>query len=62
MPFFKTTTDRNYVHPFQDSKVIGTEPVQLERDNWLESQIAAGLIAEVVEDKPTKIGKKEQAE
>lgn len=62
MPFFKTTTDRNYVHPVQDSKVIGTEPVQLERDNWLESQIAAGLIAEVVEDKPTKVGKKEQAE
>ena len=62
MPFFKTTTDRNYVHPFQDRKVIGTEPVQLERDNWLESQIAAGLIAEVVEDKPTKVGKKEQAE
>ncbi len=57
MPFFKTPTDRNYVHPFQDSKVIGTEPVQLEHDNWLDVQIAAGLIVEIKEDTPSK-GKK----
>lgn len=62
MPFFRSATGNTYSHPFQGNKTISADPVQLEHDSWVDAQLEAGLIVEVVEDKPTKIGKKEQAE
>ena len=61
MAFFRSVTDFNYHHPFQ-GKRIGSEPVRLERDSWLDSQIDAGLIEEVKDepvDKPAKAEKKQ---
>lgn len=56
MPFYQSATSYAYHHPEQNKR-IAAEPVQLEHDNWLDVQIAAGLIVEIKEDKPSK-GKK----
>lgn len=60
MPRFKSLTDFVYHNSAQD-KTVGFDPVQMDKDGWTEAQVAAGLIEEIVEEKPAK-AKKEATE
>lgn len=61
MPAYRSATDYNY-HNSDQGKTVGQEPVELEKDGWVESQLEAGLIVEVAVDKPAKAAKKDQGE
>ena len=61
MKLYRSATDYNY-HNSDQGQTVGQEPVGLELDGWVESQLEAGLIIEVGEVKPAKSTKKDPAE
>jgi len=61
MPLYRSNTDYRY-HNSEQGKTVAQEPVELEKDGWVEAQLEAGLIVEIVGEKSAKPSKKEQGE
>jgi len=60
MPVYRSNTDYHY-HNSDQGKTVSQEPVELEKDSWVDSQLEAGLIVEVYGEKPAKSAKKDPA-
>lgn len=58
---YRSNTDYHY-HNSEQAKTVGQEPVEMEKDGWVESQLAAGNIVEVAVEKTAKPAKKDQGE